>query len=448
MKPHLSIKKQFIIVLLLVALASLAILSLILRTAIEKSFNDYVWTEQASIHEMIIKYLEDYYAENNTWKNFDGTEIGEVAKKSESYFTIIDPHGKLIWTTEDNIEPCCSNPAHKYWRDIHPVMSNDIMVARINIGQFTDHIYSPEDIAFKRSIVYGIGLSLIITLLLALPMLMYVSTRLSRPISHLKTAADEMSHGNLSVKLNKNFSVKEISGLAESIDHLRKSLINQEKLRKQLSSNISHELRTPLNIIQNQLEGMIDGVLPVNKERLEGVLKEMERLTELIKEVEKISQVESDDFIPVCSHINLSETVRDVSNTFEGIFKRKNLTLNLELDENIIILAEKDKLTQLIMNLISNACKFTDEGSITVKTFKNSQNKAVLEVADTGIGISQAHLENIFERFYRVEKSRSRDTGGAGLGLAIVKKIADAHGWQTETDSCIGKGSSFKIIFT
>lgn len=446
MKASLSIKKQFVIFFLFVATASLILLSLIMRTAIEKCFHDYVWTAQASSHGMIIKYFEDYYAKHKSWKNFDGREIGDTAKKSESYFTVTDPHGKLIWTTENDIEPCCLNPEHKYWRDIYPVMYEGTMAARINIGQFTDHIYSPEDIAFRRSIAYGTGISLAVTLLMALPLLLTVSSRLSKPIRELKTAADEMSHGNLYVKLEKNSSVKEISGLAESIDHLRKSLLKQEELRKQLTSNISHELRTPLNIIQNQLEGMIDGVLPLDKERLESVLQEMERLVSLIREVEKITEVESGDFIPVCTETDLSAAVKAVADTFEGAFKRKGLELVLDLEKNIIISAEKDKLTQAVMNLISNACKFTEKGTVSVKTYESSAG-AVFEIKDMGPGISREDMENIFERFYRVEKSRSRDTGGAGLGLAIVKKIADAHGWKIETESEKGKGSLFRIIF-
>lgn len=446
MKASLGIKKQFVIFFLFVAVVSLMLLSLILRTAIEKCFHDYVWTAQSSTHETIIKYFEDYYDKYKSWKNFDGKEIGEIAEKNESYFTITDPHGKLIWTTEDNITPCCLNPAHKYWRDIYPVMHNGTMAARINIGQFIDHIYSPDDVAFRRSIVYGIGISLAVTLLMALPLLFAASSKLSKPIRELKTAADEMSHGNLSVELDKNSSVKEISSLAESLDHLRKSLIKQENLRKQLSANISHELRTPLNIMQNQLEGMIDGVLPMDKDRLEGVLLEIERLVSMVREVEKITEVESDDFVPVCTEIDLSAAVKSVADGFEGAFKRKGLNLKVDLEKNIIVSAEKDKLTQVIMNLVSNAYKFTEMGTVSLKTYKTKQG-AIFEITDTGSGISRDDIENIFERFYRIDKSRSRETGGAGLGLAIIKKIADAHGWKIETESEKGKGSLFRIIF-
>lgn len=446
MKLNFSLKKQFIIVFLLVAIVSLIILSIILRTTIEKSFYDYVWTAQAHTHQTIIEYFEDYYKKHRTWKNFNGKEIGEIAKNNESYFTIIDPHGKLIWTTESSIEPCCDDPAHKYYRDIHPVLYNNRMVARINIGQFTDHIYSPKDIAFKTNIAYGTAFSLLITLIIALPLLLLVSSRLSEPIRRLKSVADQMQQGNLNVEINKNFSVKEISSLAESLDTLRKSLINQEQLRKELTTNISHELRTPLNIIQNQLEGMIDGVLPTDKERLESILQEMARLTELIREVEKITEVESDNFILNCSNIDLSPLVKSVADTFEGALKRKKLTLNLNLQDNLIVYAEKDKLRQIILNLISNAYKFTNDGSITINTYKKD-DKIILEVSDTGIGIDNNHIDNIFERFYRVDKSRNRDKGGAGLGLAIVKKIADAHKFKIEVESKSNTGSLFRIIF-
>ncbi len=446
MKINFSLKKQFIIVFLLIAIVSLILLSLIMRTTIEKSFYDYIWTAQANTHQMIIKYFEDYYSKNRTWKNFNGEEIGEIAKENESYFTIIDPHGNLIWTTENNIEPCCENEAHKYYRDIHPVIYNDRMVARINIGQFTDHIYSPKDITFKTNIAYGTLFSLLVTLIITLPLLLIISNRLSEPISRLKNVADQMTNGNLNIELNKNFSVKEIASLAESLDRLRKSLISQENLRKELTTNISHELRTPINVIQNQLEGMIDGILPINNDRLDSILQEMERLTGLIREIEKITEVERENFIINISPIDLSKTVKSVTDTFESALRRKNLTLKLNLQDNLIVYAEKDKLTQLILNLISNAYKFTDTGSITVNTFQK-ENFIILEVIDTGIGISNDDYENIFERFYRVEKSRNRDTGGAGLGLAIVKKIADTFKFKIELESKINIGSTFRVIF-
>lgn len=442
----LSIKKQFIIFFVLVAVVSLIFLSLILKTAIEQCFHDYVWAAQTNSHENIVEYLENYYDTFGSWKDFDGKEIGNIAKLQSRYFSLFDSKGGLVYSTENDIEPCCSDPDHKYWRNIYPVLSNGVMTAWVNIGQFTDHIYSPEDIAFRQSIFYGIALSLIITLLIAMPLSLLLSSRLSKPIKDLKLAADAMAHGDLSKNIEDSSSIDEIAGLTASINRLRKSLYEQENMRKELTRDISHELRTPVNILQNQIEGMIDGVLPITPERLEGALNEMKRMTGLIAELEKITELESDSFIPVYEEVNLSETVKEIADGFEGILSRKKLSIKLEIAEGITVKAQKDKIAQTLMNLISNACKFTIKGSISVRLFRNGVEK-ILEVSDTGVGIEPDDLDKIFERFYRVDKSRSRETGGAGLGLAIVKTIADSHGWKIQVKSEKNKGSSFRIIF-
>lgn len=441
-----GIKKQFIFFFIAVAAVSLIFLSFILKIAIEKCFHDYVWTAQTTSHEKIVDYLQNYYSTFGTWKNFDGDEVNKLAKTQNRYFSLYDPHGELIFSNEAEIAPCCQDPNHKYWRNIYPVISNGIMTAWINIGQFTDHIYSPEDMAFRQSIFYGIILSFIITLFIALPLALTLSSRLTKPIRDLKLATDAMASGDLTKNINDTSSINEISGLVSSINHLRKSLYQQEALRKELTTDVSHELRTPVNIMQNQIEGMIDGVLPINKERLEWLLNEMQRLTGLISELEKITQIESDTFIPIYEDVNLSETVSEIVSGFEGAVQRKGLKILTSIEKDIIIKVQKDKLTQSILNLISNAYKFTDKGEINIKLYTQN-NRPILEIQDTGIGIEKNDLPKIFERFYRVDKSRSRNTGGAGLGLAIVKAIADAHGWKINVISEKGKGSLFKIKF-
>lgn len=442
-----TLKKQIIILFLLVAAVSLTLLAIIMKTAIEKGFHDYVWTAQTDSHNKIVRYLENYYASFGSWKNFNGKEISGTAGKQKLYFSLYDTHNVLVYSTEENIEACCDNPNHKYWRNIYPVMANGFMTGWVNIGQFTDHIYSQEDIAFRRSIFYGIAVALAITLLTALPLAMALSARISRPVRDLKIAADAMAAGDLTVELKDRSSVDEISGLTYSINRLRKSLLKQENMRKELTSDISHELRTPVNIIQNQMEGMIDGVLETTPERLESILKEMERLTGLIGELEKIMEIESAGFTPVYEETDLSKTVRETAAGFEGVLSRKGISMIAEITPEIKIRSSKDKLTQCVLNIISNAYKFTDSGTITVRVFEKN-GVAILEVEDTGRGIEEEHKDKIFERFYRVDKSRSRNTGGAGLGLAIVKTIADAYGWEIQTESEKGKGSLFRIIFS
>ncbi len=367
--------------------------------------------------------------------------------KEGCYFTLYDNEGKLIWTSEHTIAARNNTSSvHRYWRNIYPVNYKNQIKGKVYIVQFTDSIFTQKDITFRESVLTYILISLIIALLLSLPFIMILSSRFSSPITYLQKKAENMIKGDLTTKIKISSSTTEIIKLSISLDRLRKSLLQQEDLRKQLASNISHELRTPLNVIQNQLEAIIDGIFEPTEERLDGLLQEVIRLTNLVGELEKITTIESNEFIPDIKDVKLASVVENVCSTFEAAFQRKNIDLITKLQKGIIVKAQEDKLIQLIINIVNNALKYTESGSVTVSTYMENDH-AVFEVKDTGIGLSEEDKIKIFERFYRVEKSRNRNTGGAGLGLAIVKNIADAHGWEIEVESDGKSCTTFKINF-
>lgn len=444
----LSIKKQFLLLFLLVIIVSLTLLSFLLRTTVDSCFYDYKWAEQSKIFDLIVSRLETYYAEHNSWEGFNGNELAKLAMKEGCYFTLTDNDGNLIWTSEHIIDNQNTNyQVDKYFRNIYTVNYLNQMRGKVYIGQFTEKIYTPNDLKFQEQVFSYILISLLIALLLSLPFIMILSSRLSTPILYLQKAAENMIKGDLHTEIRAPSSSYEIIKLSASIDRLRKSLAQQEDLRKQLASNISHELRTPLNVLQNQLEAIIDGIFEPTQERLDGILQEVIRLTSLVAELENISAIESSDFIPEIKDVKLAHVVENVCTTFEAAFQRKNIALDVQIKKGIIVKAQEDKLKQLVINIISNALKYTDSGKVTVKTYMYNNDHAVFEVRDTGVGLTEEDKEKIFERFYRVEKSRNRNTGGAGLGLSIVKNIANAHGWVIEVESDGKTGTTFRVHF-
>ena len=444
----LSIKKQFLLLFLLVIIVSLTLLSFLLRTTIDSCFYDYKWAEQSKIFDLIVSRLETYYAEHNSWEGFNGNELAKLAMKEGCYFTLTDNEGNLIWTSEHIIDNQNTNyQIDKYFRNIYTVNYLNQMRGKVYIGQFTEKIYTQNDLKFQEQVFSYILISLLIALLLSLPFIMILSSRLSTPILYLQKAAENMIKGDLHTEIRAPSSSYEIIKLSASIDRLRKSLAQQEDLRKQLASNISHELRTPLNVLQNQLEAIIDGIFEPTPERLDGILQEVIRLTSLVAELENISAIESSDFIPEIKDVKLAHVVENVCTTFEAAFQRKNIALDVQIKKGIIVKAQEDKLKQLVINIISNALKYTDSGKVTVKTYMYNNDHAVFEVRDTGVGLTEEDKEKIFERFYRVEKSRNRNTGGAGLGLSIVKNIANAHGWVIEVESDGKTGTTFRVHF-
>lgn len=219
-----------------------------------------------------------------------------------------------------------------------------------------------------------------------------------------------------------------------------------ERIRSDFVSNVSHELRTPMASIRAMAETLLAeprGPLERRQRYLERMISEVDRLSALTNDLLILSAAESN---PVRKHTcDLAETVRSVVQQLEAKAHEKGLRLEYHGPKNLLIEANTSQLTQVAINLIDNAINYTNDGGVDV-TIETDRESAVMRVADTGIGIASDHVPRIFERFYRVDKARSRSSGGTGLGLSIVKNIVEAHGGRVSLESALGKGSTFTVV--
>ena len=233
--------------------------------------------------------------------------------------------------------------------------------------------------------------------------------------------------------------------IVEDITELRRL----EQVRTDFAANVSHELKTPLTSIQGFVEtldaGAIDNPEMAHK-FLRIIMMETERLTRLINDILSISKLESGDTEVATERIRLDKKAFDICEMLTIQARAKNVTLNYRLNaEPVFIIGNPDRVEQLLVNLTENAIKYNVEGgSVTVQVFANA-NEANVTISDTGIGIADEHLPRLFERFYRVDKGRSRQMGGTGLGLAIVKHIVRSMGGEIEVHSKLGEGTEFLI---
>ncbi len=222
-----------------------------------------------------------------------------------------------------------------------------------------------------------------------------------------------------------------------------------EMIKKDFISNVSHELRTPLTAIKGFIETLLSTAKGENKRYLEIVERQTERLINIVKDLLKLSELEDieEGKLEVSfSKIDLKKLVSDVLSVYEKEIKGKGLKSVVEINKNVPkIKADPFKLEQLFINLIENAIKYTEKGEIRI-TAKKEDESVVIEISDTGIGVARKHLTRIFERFYVVDKSRSRDLGGTGLGLSIVKHIVQLHNGEISVESTLGKGTKFLIV--
>lgn len=236
----------------------------------------------------------------------------------------------------------------------------------------------------------------------------------------------------------------EIDDLINSINKLSNELNDQENLRKQLTGDIAHELRTPLTSIKGHLDAIIVGIWEPTNERLNSINEEVKRITNLVDELRKLAKFDSGKDNLNKEIVNLKNYIKSIAYNYEGKALEKNIVIKYQL-ENIEALIDKEKFAQVIINILSNAIKYNNgNNAIYIKVFKKN-NSINISIKDSGIGIPKSEYKNIFERFYRLDKSRGANEKGAGVGLTIAKSIVNAHGGEIEVYSEINKGSEFII---
>lgn len=226
-------------------------------------------------------------------------------------------------------------------------------------------------------------------------------------------------------------------------------LVHLEEIRKDFVANVSHELRTPITSIKGFSETLLDGAMNepvILKDFLEIIQKESDRLHLLVNDLLELSGIERDGFRLNTKEILISDVINDAKKITSGLAERKNMNIILKGNTSIVVQADTDRLIQVMVNLLTNAINYSkEETTITIDTFETAY-EAIIEVTDEGMGIDPTQLPRLFERFYRVDRARSRESGGTGLGLAIVKHLIEAHGGKVAVSSELGVGTTFTIF--
>lgn len=246
-----------------------------------------------------------------------------------------------------------------------------------------------------------------------------------------------------------------LTQLGERVDQLidvrEKEKIQFENLdsyRKEYLGNVSHELKTPIFNVQGYVDTLIHGGLndpEINMDYLKRAEKSIDRIIHIIDDLETITQLESGDMHLEMEKFDITSFCKDIYSQLEFIASKKNISLLLskKYDKPIYVVADKFRIRQVLVNLITNSIKYGKENGKTTINISSYDDDVIIEVSDNGMGIEEKHLPRLFERFYRIDKGRSREQGGTGLGLAIVKHILEAHHKSIQVESEVGKGTKF-----
>ncbi|WP_347862598.1 ATP-binding protein [Salimicrobium sp. PL1-032A] len=224
-----------------------------------------------------------------------------------------------------------------------------------------------------------------------------------------------------------------------------------EQMRKDFVANVSHELRTPITSLKGFSETLLDGAIEdreMTEQFLGIMLKESARLETLIHDLLELSKIEREGFRLAMNELNMTSLISDTVALVEDQARKKNIAITADLEEDVMYRGDATRLRQVFLNLISNAITYTPEQGTVEIRLKEQADDITVDVIDTGIGIPEEEIPRIFERFYRVDKARSRNSGGTGLGLAIVKHIMEAHGGTIKVNSEPGEGSVMTLVFS
>ena len=278
----------------------------------------------------------------------------------------------------------------------------------------------------------------------------FVVREIMRPLSTLTGAVQKVRTGNY----GQTVSVErhdEVGVLTESFNEMSEELARNDKMRRQLFANIAHELRTPLAILQGNLEGMIDDIVPTDKKILLSMADETVRMGRLIQDLRDLSLAEIDELTLHKEPADINLMLERAVSMLQPLCEEKSLTVRQNLSPELpSLLIDIDRINQVIYNLLNNAIRYIDEGcAITVSTMPvrvDGKAYAQVQVADTGKGIAPKDLDHIFQYFYRSEQSRNRKSGGSGIGLALAQQFIRSHGGNIWADSTVGKGTTFTFI--
>jgi histidine kinase len=301
---------------------------------------------------------------------------------------------------------------------------------------------------FQASFNEALLLALLAAGLAAVVVSLLLSRGVVAPVRILMDASRRIAGGHYSERV-KAAGSDELGQLAGSFNQMAEKLEQVETMRRQLIGDVSHEMRTPLTAIKGSMEGLMDGILPASCETYLQIYQEADRMARLVDDLQELSRVEAGAYKLDLLPLDLSSLVRTVSKRLSSQSESKHISLIFDLAPDLpLILADEDRAVQVLTNLTANALQYTPEGGKVSISAKRVDGDLQVSLRDTGIGIPPEHLAHIFDRFYRVDKSRSRQSGGgSGIGLTIARALVEAHGGRIWAESA-GEGQGSTFTFT
>lgn len=397
-----------------------------------------------------VAQLAAYY-QTNQWENAAAFMQGvQSAYGNPQYFnlsfSLFDDSGQLIFDTHPtNTE---FYPYVQFDETMPVTIGGTLQGYLRGLGLASDDFlrdYSPQSqfLAWLQERIWWMSL---LGALIGLIFGAIFARNIAAPLQNLAEAAHHIARRNL----NQRVALKgttEMVKVGSAFNNMAEELSNAEKLRRNMVADVAHELRTPITVLQGNLRAMLDGVYPMNSEEVANLYDQTRVLSRLVNDLHELAQADANQLPLSIAPMALDETVKRIVATFEPIAEAEGVHIRTEITPKMpLIDADTSRISQVVNNLLNNALNHTSAGGCITLRLVIDEDRVCLDVIDTGKGISPQHLPHVFERFYRADRARSRNTGGAGLGLAIVKAIVVAHhGEVSAMSEGEGHGATFRV---
>lgn len=405
---------------------------------------------------------ENYENMIHSLKSMNIIMIGPLSEMINKSVILVNSDGKIIVNTGVNGFSINTNDLNKlktkksinhiltieakhYFVSGRPLLSNQgHFIGSIFVISSLDDIYGILNRVKVLLLISSIG-----AFFIALGFTYIISRRLSLPLIEMERATRRIAKGDLDTRVQV-LSHDEIGSLASAINDLAYEIQKYRKTRQEFFANVSHELKTPVTYLAGYSKVLKDKVYETDAERdqyLDIIENEAKRLNRLINDLFELSKMEEGRLSLKMEPVDIIEILENVLQKFQLSAIEKGLIIDYNFDQHIsLINGDGERLEQIFINLINNSIRYTEEGMVTLNVNQNN-HEVVVSVIDTGVGIPENELSQIFDRFYRIEKSRSRQYGGTGLGLSIVKTLTELQGGTIEVESIEGEGTTFRVRF-
>ena len=431
------------LILVVMVLVTGCLIGVLCIENINDALDEYLYeTHEVMLNDWARTFVAYYTYNGNNW---DGVEnLGHVAELKQSGVVLSNLNGRVLYHYDDAYIGR-QVPQEIYSRGYILRVDNQVIGILYPAALFSDTFMQLEQ-NFVKSTMVAVVKGAFFTSLFAIIIGMALSIHIVHPVRELTRAAKRMAKGNFEEPLP-IYSTDEIGDLSRSFNTMAQEIEHGIEMREQMMADTSHELRTPLTVLASKLEFSLEQNKPLETEEIVVLYDEVIRLKGLVNELQDLSKLEAGHAVLDKTLIKFADYFEDFAVLLDAEAESRNMTLEVNLKEAPeYCYADPKRLKQIVLNLVNNAFRYTPEGGTVTIIAKEQDGDFLFSVQDTGMGIAPEDVNKIFDRFYRTDRSRDRESGGSGLGLAITKALVDAHGGWIKVESQLNKGTTFTIM--